>query len=318
MIKFKILLGFILIVVGGWTGGWFYAASILRQTINSQIAASEGAFSCAEDAIGGYPFRLFFDCKNASLVNDDFSYTLPRAKASVVVTQPKLLLGFMQSPLEITDAFSGAHYIIRWDEAKMSLRHDLVQLKDGRLEISNLVLNDTGGTGPDRFLSQTVRLFLQTRDTPAAAETENYALFVSADEFSMPGADISHGTAKIDLYASNLPPIDGRPLPIDFARIWQSKDGAIALNDLTVQIDDAKFSGTGNFALDGQGQLNGMSEVTLVNFNNYLAATPLGPMAGPLLGSGTGEGDTQQIVISVRNGLVLLGPLPLMQLSPLF
>lgn len=191
MTRFKILLGIILIVISGWTGGWFYGASILRKTVNDQVAASKGTVSCTEDGIGGYPFRLFFDCKKASFIDGDFTYSLPRIKTTVVVTQPKLLIGFMQSPLEITDAFSGAHYFVHWDEAKMSLRHDLVQLVDARLEVSDLRLNDTGGTGPDRLTAQKIQVFLQTRETAKTDGTENYALFLAANDFSMPSTDIS-------------------------------------------------------------------------------------------------------------------------------
>lgn len=321
MLKFKLLLAVVVLVIVGWTSAWFIGASFLRKTIETEMVASNGQMSCAEEAIGGFPFRLFFDCANMTLVDDDLTYQLSRAKVSVVVTQPKLVVGFLQSPLEVRDAFSGAHYFIHWDEAKMSLRHDLSRLHDGRLEITKMRFNDTGGAGADTLSADLVSLYLQTRDRengPAAGEgeTETYALFVAGDAVSIPDANIANGSVQIDLLATQLPPIDGRAPSADLLRVWQRNGGTLTLRDMAVRINGAKLDATGVFSLNDRGQVNGLSEITLVNFNTYLAATPLGPLTGGLFGAS--GNDTQQMSFAIRDGVVFVGPLPMLQLSPLF
>jgi len=82
-----------------WSGVWLYASSEAEARINdwqAQQAKAGRVFTCGQQAVGGFPFRIEVRCQNAVAELKDTQPPLAiRLKEILVVAQvwdPKLLI----------------------------------------------------------------------------------------------------------------------------------------------------------------------------------------------------------------------------------
>jgi hypothetical protein len=60
----------VVVVIALYTGGWFYAASWVKNTVNRELAASEQSMhsaSCSNLSVRGFPFRIGLFCDSVAL-----------------------------------------------------------------------------------------------------------------------------------------------------------------------------------------------------------------------------------------------------------
>ena len=137
----------------------------------------------------------------------------------------------------------------------------------------------------------------------------------------MPALDALSGNrdpGEIDARAT-LAPADaftGR-LPADLER-WRAAGGTLQLTSLRVDKGGAGLSAGGTLGLDEAHRPAGRVEATLTGFDRLL-----GPLASPLAGllgmgrAGAGARGVP-VVVTVRDGRVMLGPLRIGTVPPLY
>src|SRR5262245_44754339 len=111
MNRFGILVTVIVIVIGLWTGAWFWAAGTASAYVKS-LETADGVttprVACGSFSITGYPFGFDATCTNATVVSADTTITVQGVKATMLVYNPFHILAFMQSPVTYDDAFTGS------------------------------------------------------------------------------------------------------------------------------------------------------------------------------------------------------------------
>ena len=66
--RYVVLLLLVLALFAGWSALWWYAAGKAEETIAGWIAREAQAgrvYTCGSQTLGGYPFRIEVDCRNA-------------------------------------------------------------------------------------------------------------------------------------------------------------------------------------------------------------------------------------------------------------
>src|SRR5437867_2552944 len=118
-----------LLLALGWTALWFHAASVAQAQITAWRAREEQLgriYSCASQAIGGYPFRIEVHCADpgAQLRSADPPFTVNAKDLLVVaqVYQPTLLIAEVAAPLTLRAPSEKLSLVAEWTLAQTSVR----------------------------------------------------------------------------------------------------------------------------------------------------------------------------------------------------
>jgi len=153
--KFWLLGGAILLVIALYTGGWFYAASALKQTVLSAIAprADTGVSGeCSDIEFRGFPFRIGLFCSKVD-VDDNvngISATFGALRSAAQVYAPGHIVWELDSPAEIRTA-QGLTINAQWD----NLQSSLVTKAQG-IDRTSTVINGLKAVTISSFTGQTV------------------------------------------------------------------------------------------------------------------------------------------------------------------
>ena len=100
----------LVILAAGWCAFWFYAAEQARDLIAGWIEREQRAgraYTCADQNLAGFPFRIEFRCTKAvaelSTVKPPVQLSASKVTAAVQVYQPTLLLAEIDGPVSIAD-----------------------------------------------------------------------------------------------------------------------------------------------------------------------------------------------------------------------
>ena len=92
------------IVVVGWSGGWFWIRARAAGEIDGWIAreaAAGRAWTCADRALGGYPFRIELRCSAVTLERADGRFRLGPSTAVAQIYQPRLVVFESAGPFHV-------------------------------------------------------------------------------------------------------------------------------------------------------------------------------------------------------------------------
>ena len=315
-----ILLGLVvLLVVGGWTIAWFYGAQLIRDEI-AALANDEPSVNCGRLDIAGFPFRFDVTCGEARIVDLDLSISTPEIKATALAYRPGHVIAFVQSPISISDAFTGSERELRFSLAEASLRLSGLLPQDWELErLSILVdaptLHDLL-IGDEVVLSAAKSELHVTGGAAAGQEADGLAAFVSAEGLDYPEWDIAGGTATLTASLTHFPRKALAWLGGNVLRDWQAAGGVLRLEESSFAAGGMDITATGEARLDDTGLPAGSLRVVSKGLIERLDLSFLGDMRSLLIGTPDAEGRyTNQI--AVRNGFVMAGviPVPVLELA---
>jgi hypothetical protein len=179
------------------------------------------------------------------------------------------------------------------------------------------------------------------------ARAEHLELHVRRRESSEPGkplfdlgARVTAGTiegaapwlsAPLDMEAAailhGLDDFSAKPLA-QRLREWQAADGRLEIAGVRLQQGEALAVAKGSLSLDAEGRPSGSLNVTMAGFDRIVKAALGGEGGGRVQGLWAGlamlsraELEGRRAValpLTIRDGRVLLGPIPIAQLHPLF
>jgi hypothetical protein len=318
-----IILGIvILIVIGGWTAGWFYVAGQVRENVMA-LANADGTttprLTCDRLDTGGWPFWIDATCTNFTLTQGDVTATLPVLKASLLAYDPREIVLFATTPLTVSDAFSGSRHTLEWSNLEASAR--LTGWRIARISIvgDDLALSDTVGDPISLGTAKHAEFHLVDNPGGYNAQKHLAALraYVAVQNLAVPGAGITAGNATFDAGISNLPDdvrTYGDPALL---RNWQAAGGKVTINDFSGQDGANNFNLTGALSLDAQGrpagQLKLSSKGLIERFQNLVPAQ----MRPLILGNPAPDGSYAQ-TFNLTNGVLLSGIVPLTGLPSVY
>ncbi len=117
------------VVAAGWSGLWFIAAHMTEGAIEMWVADERSMardWSCREQSVSGFPFRIQFKCKNPTMAatwdGRRIFGSLNDAVATASVADPQLIVADFASPLELV---SGDMVLARatWRSAGLEVKN---------------------------------------------------------------------------------------------------------------------------------------------------------------------------------------------------
>lgn len=347
----------LVILAAGWCAFWFYAAERAKEMIAGWIEREQRSgriYTCANQSLGGFPFRIEFRCDKAGA-------ELPKARpplalsasgilAAVQVYQPTLLLAEIDGPLAIAAPGEPPNMSANWSLAQVSLRGTPRAPERISFSADEMTIDRNETDKPQRVFT--------------ARHAELHGRLASGTVRENPVIDIA--TSLVAASAPDLHPLAKQPLDFDAdtqlvglknfePKTWperfreiQQADGRIDVRKVRLRQGDLLAVAKGSLKLTSSGYLDGELQVTAAGVEkilpalgvealarsggsrserlgaalNFLDKMAPGAIAGAvsLLGEQTElEGRrATKIPLRFKDGLATLGPVKLGQTPPLF
>ncbi len=320
--------GLLLMVALAWSGFWFYASRMAERGMGDWIIAEAAAgrsWTCADQAIGGFPFRIELRCASVSLATfaegKPVQMRLGGLTALTQIYSPKLVLADLTAPFTIES--DGVSSSLTWEGLRASIRF-AGQAQRLSLAATQPRLNWRDGAGIAYDVEAKAAEFHLRTDSERPAEERAIDLAVSLLEARLPAADaFSGGKDKVTLELSGAA-TQALQLSAQSARLmleaWRSNGGSLV-------IDAAKIS-KGNLQVDAKGRL-GLDAARRVQGELNVAAKGLAPLLmrngggnmNPMIGALLERPDGSAVPWPARlqDGRISIGPFRSGQiLTPLY
>jgi hypothetical protein len=278
----------LVIVAAGWCAFWFYAADRARGLIAGWVereARAGRAYTCGQQSLGGFPFRIEFRCKEASAelakVQPPVRLDASSILAAVQVYQPTLVLAEIDGPLTIADPGQPPRLSANWSLARVSLRGTPRNPQRVSFSADKLTLDRAGADKPERLF--------------AAGQGQLHGRLASGTVTDKPVIDVA-----ASLKAATAPawhPLAAQPFDFDgdtqlvglrnFApKSWterfreiQQANGRIEVRNARLKQGDLLAVASGTLKLTPQGYLDGDLTVTATGVEKILPALGVDALA---------------------------------------
>jgi len=264
------------LLAAGWTGLWFYAAARAKAemaTWRQREAVAGRLQDCASVSVGGYPFRIEVRCGGARFELEGtptLELRLPLLLAAVQVHDPRLLIGELTGPLEISEPGRPPSYVVGWRRGQASVRGLSPAPEGVSLVLEALAVRDPG-IGGDAIRARRMELAVRR----ASSSTPDRPLTEIVLRLDAAVADKLHPLAAQPIDADVAAVLRGvddaspKPWPVRFKE-WQARDGEIEIVKARVAQEDVIAVGAGTLKLTPRGGLDGNLEVTVVGIEKVL------------------------------------------------
>jgi len=265
----------VLVLAGGWSGFWYYAAGQAEARINAWQAQQAGAgrqFSCGKQTVGGFPFRIEARCTDVSVeLKDAQPPLILNLKEILVVSQiwdPKLFIAEFTGPLRASDP-GQVHATASWTLAQASVRGTPNQPDRASIVVDDLTLTDAPGTPLFGAKHAEFHARMQFGSWPHNPAID---LAMTLKATSAPGLS---PYARDQLDADLLAVLHGtkdfavRPLPV-LLREWQARGGRFEIQSARVAQGEALATATGTLGLTQAGRLDGTLALNVAGLEKFL------------------------------------------------
>ncbi len=271
----------LVILAAGWCAFWFYAAEQARDLIAGWIEREQRAgraYTCADQNLAGFPFRIEFRCTKAvaelSTVKPPVQLSASKVTAAVQVYQPTLLLAEIDGPVSIADLGLPPKMTANWSLAQMSLRGTPRAPQRVSFAADKMTVDRSASDKPERVFT--------------AGHAELHGRIASGTVTENPVIDIA--TSLVGATAPGLHPLATQLLDFDadtrlvglknFApKSWadrfreiQQAGGRVEVRSMRIEQGDLLAVASGSLKLTPSGYLDGDLQVTATGVEKVLAA----------------------------------------------
>ena len=337
MRKFAALLIAIILVVGLWIGGWFWAAGEIRNQV-ALLAQNDGEtnpkITCATLNVSGFPFRFDIECVDGTLTQLDTTVTLAGLRASVLVYNPTHVLISARAPLAIDDAFSGARSRVDFTDLQASARLASRDIFEGVTgvgwRIANIAVVADGLTWNDTVVGDMLRMSADhveahLVDLPEgrdkAARTATLGAYATLANLNLPQLGVTAAQSTLEAKLDQLPDDLIELTSPDAIRNWQSRNGKLTLVkwEGSQPSPDERFEVTGEVTLDAIGRANGQVTYTTRGvLDRLLAGYQVPPLQIAAFKGMPGPDGTSTNTLGIADGKVTLAGFLIAELLPAF
>ena len=337
MRKFAVLFVAIILVVGAWTAGWFWAAAEVRNQVDL-LAQNDGEASpritCGTLNVSGFPFRLDVECVDGTLTQLDTTLTLAGLRASVLVYNPTHMLISARAPLSIDDAYSGARSRLDFTDlqasARLVSRDTLEGFTGAGWRIANISLVADGVTWNDTVIDDMLRMRADhveahLVDLPEGRnKDEGIAMlgaYATLTNLDLPQLGVTAGQSTFEAKVDQLPDDLMEMTNPDAIRNWQARGGKLTLVKWqgTQAEPDERFEITGEVTLDAIGRANGQVTYTTKGvLDRLLAGFQVPPLQIAAFKGLPGPDGTSTNTLGIADGRVTLAGFLIAELLPAF
>ncbi|MFM9973926.1 MAG: DUF2125 domain-containing protein [Beijerinckiaceae bacterium] len=336
----------LLIIALGWSGLWLFGRQRVGQELDNFFAREAGIgrqWSCPDQSISGYPFRIEIRCKEPTFRTDPRSRDTIRGSLgalTIVATTAGAfdmahIIGEFEGPLVVSEEGFGKS-TTTWKSARASFRGHANRLERVSLEIespaSTLEVN-----GETQFRTNAERLDLHVRSPEDSGQAGSYDIALGLVKAVVPALDALAGdTAPVDLELNarllNLSSIDRRNWRQSLEN-WHQNGGAMRVEQFKLMKGAPRLEAKGDLKLDELRRVNGRLDASFVNADTLLGRFGVGigggggaaGILGALLGGNRAQNTPRperviRLPLVFDQGRVSVGPfrIPGIQLKPLF
>ena len=140
-----------------WSGLWLYAVERAKTEIaawRAREAQAGRVQECADQSIGGYPFRIEISCKEPSFSGPAAGVPVKGKLAGIhLVAQlynPKLIIGEADGPLDLALPQDGSQTTANWKLLQISVRGEPDTLQRASLSANQIDVKATLPNGSNR------------------------------------------------------------------------------------------------------------------------------------------------------------------------
>ncbi|MCF6302940.1 MAG: DUF2125 domain-containing protein [Devosiaceae bacterium] len=321
MNRFILLLIFIIILIAGWTGAWFFAANKLKTEAMSFFSASEQSDqidNCQKFDVAGFPFRFDVTCTNFSFNQLDMTVSLPELKATVLVYRPTHFLLFAEGPLSIDDSFSGSSREVQWDSLRASLRTSAWTLTRFSLQGENLSLYDNllGKTLIAATSLFEFHLLDDAGEKTTEANLHQLQALAKIKNATAPEFNINNANLDFEARIADMPDDLRLWTPKTIAHIWNQNQTGVTISKFTGRDELSEFSINGQITTTAQAMLSGNFDFFSTNLSPRFAGILDPNSTQVIFGNQSDDGSFYQSYALVH-GVLLAGNLPILTFSPM-
>ena len=313
-------------------------------------------YACSRQTVGGFPFRIEVRCADPdiSIRRPDLKLKAADLVVLAQVYDPTLLIAEVKAPMNVAD--SGQEFVAGWKLAQASLRGTPHAPERVSIVLEDPTVDHRRGNGLARqFKAAHVELHGRIA---AGSVTNNPVIDVALLMAAAVAPELHAAMASpldVDITATlrGLADFAPKPWPARLKEL-QSRDGKIEISKARLQQGDVIASSSGTLGLTARGNLDGQLEITVVNLDKAVKsldierlmqdgnigaqvdkldriipglsrlarqnAAPGAVAALNALGKRTTLEGKQATTLPLRfsDGQVLLGPIPVGRVPPLF
>ena len=319
---------FVLALMAGWSGFWWYASGRAAEAIaqwRAREAAAGRVFGCGSQDIAGYPFRIELTCRPVTAEFRNFvpplDVRLPRVLVVAQIYNPTLLVSEFEGPVSIGSAGGLPEFEANWTLGQSSVRGLPARPERASLVFDAPELDHVAGGTRDVWLkAQHLELHGRIADpTPDGKSGIETALRVQ--QATLPGVHPAAAQpidAMIDTVLRGVTDFSPKPWKERFREL-QAAGGRIEVPQARVVQGDILAVGSGMLTINAGGHLDGQIQVTIAGLEQFLdeigarqmvqSSPAMDKLAGALdrLAPGLGNAARQQLSENIGAGINALG-----------
>ena len=279
--RYIILVLLVVLACGGWSAFWFYAADKAQKAIDgwrAREALAGRVYSCGEQTLRGFPFRIEVDCAPFSAAFESggvaFKLTMQRALAAAQIYQPGLLISEFTGPMEFGETGKPPSLVANWKLAQSSVAGTPAAPKRVALVFDKPMVARLVGDKQENLLSAAHVEIHGRLVGGTVSDKPVIELALSAKQAVLPAlgpAAATPGDAEIVATLKGLKDFSPKPWAARFREI-QAANGMIDIGKARLQQGDTIAAGSGKLALNAQGYLQGQMMVTVAGLEHFLNA----------------------------------------------
>ncbi len=271
----------VVVLIGGWSAFWFYAADQAQKAIagwRAREAKAGRVYTCGQQTLRGFPFRIEVDCApfTAAFTSGGvpFKVTLQRALMVGQIYQPGLLIGEFQGPLAFAEAGKPPSLTANWQLAQSSIAGTPAAPERVALVFDKLTVSGLNG-GTQQTLFDAAHAEIHGRLVGGSVSDKPVVeLALSARQAVLPAlgpAAAKPGDGEIVATLKGLKDFSPKPWAARMREI-QAAGGTIDIGKARLQQGNTIAAGSGTLSLNPQGYLQGELTTTVAGLANFLNA----------------------------------------------
>ena len=293
--------GLVIVFAAGWCVLWYYAAGVADRARAAWVqreAAAGRLYSCGSRSIGGFPFRLAFDCAPAAAALNSLQPPLTvNAKAVTVAAEvyhPTLLIADIAGPLTVAAPSEPASFAANWSRAEISVRGLPPELQAAAATLDRPHLDRvTGGAATALFTADHAEFHGRVVGGSASDNPVIDALirFAAATAPTLHPILAAPTEGDIDAEFYGFKDLTPKPWPVRF-REMHDANGKIEIKRLRLAQPDAIVVGTGTLTVNANGKLDGLVRVAIAGLDTIVPKLGVERLIGrgiDRLGGGAGQ-----------------------------
>jgi len=279
--RYVFLVLLVVLLCGGWSAFWFYAADQAQQAIagwRAREALAGRVYTCGQESLRGFPFRIEVDCAPARAAFKSggvpFEVETGRALVAAQIYQPGLLISEIQGPLTVREAGKPPSLVATWKLAQSSVAGTPTAPERVALVFDQPVVARRDG-GRDVNLLKAEHVEIHGRLVGGAVwDKPVIEVALSMKQASLPqvrAAAAAPVDGEIVATLKGLKDFSPKPWAARFREI-QAAGGSIEIKRARLEQGDTVAVGAGQLSLTAQGYLQGTLTVTASGLEHFLNA----------------------------------------------